>query len=162
MKETRQTVKKEIFQLREALLDITGVLNRPQPDAALIALAGVDLDRALFPLLVRVERRGPLAIGELAELCGRDYTTVSRQVTKLEELGLVVRQINAEDARVKEAVITEKGRQITTALDGAREKIMTGLLADWDKQEIADLARLLRKLADGALEFVHRERSGLE
>ena len=52
-------MKKDILLLREALLDLTGVLNRPQPDAALIALAGVDLDRALFPLLARVERRGP-------------------------------------------------------------------------------------------------------
>ncbi len=152
-------MKKEIFQLREALLDITGVLNRPQPDAALIEMAGVDLDRALFPLLARVERRGPLAIGELAELCGRDYTTVSRQVTKLEELGLVTRQANAVDARIKEVTITRKGRTMTTALDGAREKIMTSLLAEWDKQEVAELARLLRKLADDALRFVRSERT---
>jgi hypothetical protein len=39
-------VKKEITQLREALLDLAGVMNRPQPDAAIIALAGVDLDRS--------------------------------------------------------------------------------------------------------------------
>ena len=155
-------MKKEVFGLREALLDLTGVLNRPQPDAALIALAGVDLDRALFPLLTRVERRGPLAIGELAQLCGRDYTTVSRQVTKLEELGLVVRQVNAEDARVKEAVITKKGRQMTHALDSAREKIMTSLLADWDKQEVAELVRLLRKLADDALRLVQSDRAKSE
>src|SRR5476651_1132432 len=96
-------MKRELTQLREALMDITGILNRPQPDAALIELAGVDLDRALFPLLVRVERRGPLGIGELAELVGRDYTTVSRQVAKLESLGLVGRQVNAADARIKEA-----------------------------------------------------------
>ncbi|MFZ6769373.1 MarR family winged helix-turn-helix transcriptional regulator [Undibacterium sp. Di26W] len=152
-------MKQEIMQLREALLDLTGVLNRPQPDAALIAVAGVDLDRALFPLLVRVERRGPLGIGELAELCGRDYTTVSRQITKLEGAGLVTRQVNAQDARIKEAVITEKGRVMTTALDGAREKIMTSLLADWDKQDVIELARLLRKLADDAFLFVEKSRS---
>jgi DNA-binding MarR family transcriptional regulator len=152
-------VKKEIAQLREALLDLVGVMNRPQPDAALIAQAGVNLDRALFPLLTRVERRGPLAIGELAELCGRDYTTVSRQITKLEELGLVVRQANTDDARIKEVMITKKGRTMTTALDRAREKLMTSLLAHWDKKELADLAHLLRKLADDALEFVRAERS---
>ncbi len=145
--------------LREALLDLTGVLNRPQPDAALIALAGVDLDRALFPLLARVERRGPLGIGELAELCGRDYTTVSRQVTKLEDMGLVVRRVNGHDARVKEAMITDKGRAMTRALDGAREKIITSLLAEWDRKEVAELARLLRRFADDALEFVRAERS---
>jgi DNA-binding MarR family transcriptional regulator len=147
-------MKRELSELREALLDLTGVLNRPQPDAALIALAGVDLDRALFPVLARVERRGPLGIGELAELCGRDYTTVSRQITKLEGMGLVVRQVNAHDARVKEAVITDEGRVMMRALGRAREKILTSLLADWDAREVVELARLLRKLADDALTFV--------
>ena len=151
-------MKRELTQLREALLDINGILNRPQPDAALIALAGVDLDRALFPLLVRIERRGPLGIGELAELCGRDYTTVSRQVSKLEGLGLVGRQVNAQDARIKEAVITEQGRVMTRALDGAREKVFQSVLADWDKKDVTELARLLRKLADSGLEFVKSER----
>jgi DNA-binding MarR family transcriptional regulator len=151
-------LKRELSQLREALLDITGILNRPQPDAALIDLAGVDLDRALFPLLVRVDRRGPLGIGELAELCGRDYTTVSRQVAKLESLGLVGRQVNAQDARIKEAVITPKGRAMTRALDAAREKIFTALLADWDMADVVELARLLRKLADCGLDFVKTRR----
>lgn len=151
-------MKRELKQLREALLDAVGILNRPQPDAALIALAGVNLDRALFPLLVRVERKGPLGIGELAELCGRDYTTVSRQIAKLENLELVLRQANAQDARIKEAAITKKGRDMTRALDGAREKLMTSLLADWNKEEVADLARLLRKLADDGLKFVRKER----
>jgi DNA-binding MarR family transcriptional regulator len=151
-------MKRELSQLREALLDINGILNRPQPDAALIALAGVDLDRALFPLLVRVERRGPLGIGELAELCGRDYSTVSRQVAKLEGLGLVGRQVNAQDARIKETVITDRGRTMTRALDGAREKIFTAVLADWDSKDVADLARLLRKLADSGLDFVKAQR----
>jgi hypothetical protein len=36
---------------------------------------------------------------------------------------------------------------------------MTRLFADWEKQEVAELARLLRKLADDALEFVQVERS---
>jgi len=114
------------------------------------------------PLLKRVERRGPLAIGELAELCERDYTTVSRHITKLEQLGLVARQANAEDARVTDVAITKKGRMMTSALDSAREKIMTGLLADWDKKEIAELARLLRKLADEALAFVRAAKSRSE
>lgn len=152
-------MKREILQVREALFDLTGVLNRPQPDAALIALAGVDLDRALFPLLMRVERRGPLGIGELAELCGRDYTTVSRQVTKLEGLGLVTRRPSPQDARIKEVAITQKGKVMTSALEGAREKIMMSLLAGWDGKDVAELARLLRKLADDALTFVRMEKS---
>lgn len=155
-------MKRELLQLRGALLDITGVLNRPQPDAALIAAAGVDLDRALFPLLARIELRGPLAIGELAELCGRDYTTVSRQVTKLEGLGLAVRRANDKDARIKEVVITADGRAMTNALGQARHAILAKLLVDWDKQEVAELSRLLRKFADEALTFAHSQRNSAE
>ena len=92
-------------------------------------------------MLARISRKGPLGIGELAQLCGRDYTTVSRQITKLESKGLVIRQTNAQDARIKEVVITKKGATMTNALDGAREKIVTKLLAEWDKQDVADLAR---------------------
>ncbi|MGF6648259.1 DNA-binding MarR family transcriptional regulator [Paraburkholderia sp. GAS82] len=147
-------MKREVRELREALLDLTGVLNRPQPDAALIEAAGVDLDRALFPLLARVERRGPLGIVELAELVGRDYTTVSRQIAKLESLGLIARCPSPEDGRVRAAVITDQGRAITTALDAARQKIVEGLLADWDKEDVRDLVRLLRRFADDALGWV--------
>jgi DNA-binding MarR family transcriptional regulator len=147
-------MKREVRELREALLDLTGILNRPQPDAALIEAAGVDLDRALFPLLARVERRGPLGIVELAELAGRDYTTVSRQIAKLESLGLVARCPSPEDGRVRAAVITDQGRAITEALDAARQKIIEGLLADWDKEDVRDLVRLVRRFADDALEWV--------
>lgn len=146
-------MRRELRQLHEALLDLTGVLNQPQPDAALIALAGVDLDRALFPLLVRVARRGPLAVGELAELCGRDYSTVSRQIAKLASLGLIARQADAADARVTNVAITKKGGLMARSLDRARERRMSSLLAGWTPGEIAQLARLLRRLADDALEF---------
>jgi len=144
----------DIRLMREALLDLTGVLNRPQPDAALIAAAGIDLDRALFPLLARVERRGPLGIVELAELVGRDYSTVSRQITKLESLGLVARVASPADGRVRAAVITDQGRVMTEALDRARQKIVEKLLADWPEGDITQLALLLRRLADDALGWV--------
>jgi DNA-binding MarR family transcriptional regulator len=143
----------DIRELREALLDITGVLNRPQPDAAVIRAAGVDLDRALFPLLARVARLGPLGIVELAELTGRDHTTVSRQIAKLQQLGLVARCRSMHDARVRAVKMTSQGRVMTEALDAARQKAIEQLLAGWKAQEVRDLARLLRKVADDALEW---------
>ena len=157
---TRGATRRDLQRLREALLDLTGVLNRPQPDRALIARAGIDLDRALFPLLSRVAGRGPLAIGELAELCGRNYTTVSRQISALEAQGLVIRQASEHDGRITEAVITAKGRAMTKALGSARQQILTAMFAHWDGREVAELARLLRQLADDALEFVRAEKSG--
>jgi DNA-binding MarR family transcriptional regulator len=83
---------------------------------------------------------------ELAELIGRDYTTASRQVTKLDGLGLIKRRPSKTDKRVREAVITAKGKEMTSAIDAAREPMATALLAKWGKGDLRDLPRLMRRL----------------
>ncbi len=85
---------------------------------------------------------------ELAELVGRDYTTVSRQIPKLESLGLIRRRASKSDQRVREAAITAKGKRMTSALDAARARIAAVLFAKWSKRDLQDLARLMRRFAD--------------
>jgi DNA-binding MarR family transcriptional regulator len=142
--------------LHEALIDVVGFFNRPQNDAILLREASVSLDRALFPLLVLIQRRGPLRVGELADRVGRDYTTVSRQVAKLESLGLVARRPGKADRRVTEAVITEKGQAMSELLDAARVRLATIVLAHWSEQDLKDLTRLLRRFADNLMQGVEK------
>lgn len=137
----------QIRNLHDALIAIMRAMNRPQRDAALIAQAGIALDRALFPLLVGIERLGPVGIVELAEGTGRDYTTVSRQVTKLESLGLVARQASRTDGRVRMAAVTDEGRAMTARIDTARARIVRGIFADWDPADTDNLVRLMGKFA---------------
>ena len=141
-------ISRQIRALHAAVLDIVSLMNRPQRDETLIKAAGIPLDRALFPLLVGIERFGPIGVVELADRAGRDYTTVSRQVAKLESLGLVERRGSASDRRVREAVVTPRGKAMTNRVDAARERIGRAILATWDAQEIDDLVRLMRKFAD--------------
>src|SRR5271163_3754004 len=122
----------QLRQLHGAVLDIVSAMNRPQRDAVLIKAAGIPLDRALFPLLVSVERFGPIGVVELADRVGRDYTTVSRQVAKLERLGLVARQGNPADRRVREAVVSRKGKAMTGRVDAARDRIYRTVFTTWD------------------------------
>jgi DNA-binding MarR family transcriptional regulator len=135
-------------ELHGALIDIVSVMNRPQRDEAMVREAGIALDRALFPLLVMVERLGPIGIVDLADRVGRDYTTVSRQVTKLESLGFVERRSSPTDGRVREAVITASGKALTDKIDMAREAMARTIFADWANQDVADLTRLMRRFAD--------------
>jgi DNA-binding MarR family transcriptional regulator len=137
-----------LHRLHEALIDVVGFFNRPQNDVSLLREAGVSLDRALFPLLVLIQRRGPLAVGELADRVGRDYTTVSRQVAKLESIGLVVRRAGKTDRRVTEAIVTDQGQAMSEMLDVARERLAGVALAGWSKDDLEELARLLRRFAD--------------
>ena len=127
-------------------------MNQPQRDQFLIEEAGIALDRALFPLLISIQRFGPIGIVELADRLGRDYTTVSRQVSKLQRLGLAKRQASSLDGRVSQALITQKGKRMTDLVDAARDRIGRTIFANWEPTEIRELLRLMRKFADAIKE----------
>ena len=140
--------KDQVRALHDALMDIVNVINEPQRDEVLVREAGISLDRALFPLLVRIERQGPIGVVELADRAGRDYTTVSRQLATLENLGLIARQASAKDKRIREAVVTREGKAMTNSIDRARERIAQAVFSPWDEKDVSELIRLMRKFAD--------------
>lgn len=140
--------KYDITEFHGALLDIIGVMNQPVRDEQLLQTAGVQLDQILFPLLVAIGRCGPVGVVELADNLGRDYTTVSRQVKKLEAQSLAHKQPNAQDRRISEVTLSEQGRAIFDAIAVARQKLMNQVLAAWSPEEVAALFRLTRKYAD--------------
>ncbi|MGV1790193.1 MULTISPECIES: MarR family winged helix-turn-helix transcriptional regulator [Rhizobium] len=135
-------------ELAGGLLDIVNFLNAPQRDEALLRAAGVQLDRALFPLLARLGMQGPLGVAELSEQVGRDYTTVSRQLARLESLGLVTRNADIEDRRRSIAEITDEGSIRFRAVRAARRRALTQALADWTDDDRQSLTRLVRRFAD--------------
>lgn len=144
-------ISAHLREIHGALLEIISAINQPQRDHALLGEAGVKLDQALFPLLVGVEHFGPIGVVELADRAGRNYTTVSRQLAKLEKLGLVERRTGA-DRRVHKAVLSPQGRRITDRIDAARDRLRRALFSTWEAAEIETLARLMRKLSDGIKE----------
>lgn len=133
--------------LHNALITLAGVLNHPGNDERLITAAGIRLDRALFRLLVVIERAGPIGVVELAARVGRDYTTVSRQVARLEARGLIVRRGNPQDRRIREAVVAPAGRVMTQRLDAARARMAVEVFRDWSKEDVAGLVRLMGRFA---------------
>ncbi|HJW40842.1 MAG TPA: MarR family transcriptional regulator [Rhizomicrobium sp.] len=134
--------------LANALVDLIGLLNSPRRDEALLREAGVDLDRALFPLLVALGARGPLAVAQIADLVGRDHTTVSRQLAKLESLDLIARQESDHDRRSRSACLMPGGKDIVRKIAAARRRLLSKVLVDWSEAERAALSHQLRRFAD--------------
>jgi DNA-binding MarR family transcriptional regulator len=134
--------------LHAAMIDLVDEINRPRRDDRLIEEAGIPLDRALFPLLARIGRFGPIGVVDLADRVGRDHTTISRQMAKLEELGLIERRPSAADGRVREAIVSEKGQAMVDALNAARQRLANRILASWTEAELDMLRTLLRRFAD--------------
>jgi hypothetical protein len=77
-----------------------------------------------------------------------DYTMVSRQVAKLQSVGLVPHRSATADRRMNHATVTVKGKATTDAVDRAREPLGRTIFATRDKRDLEELACLMRKFAD--------------
>lgn len=141
-------MSKRMKALHGAMTTIVSVMNRPRTDEKMIQDAGIQLDRALFSVLISIERLGPIGVVELSERTGRDHTTISRQVAKLESLGLIERQESPDDRRKREAVIAPKGKAITDRIDAARERMAHAIFKDWTGEELDEFVRLMQRFAE--------------
>ncbi len=137
----------QLRALHDALLSIVAVINRPERDEVLMRDAGIQLDRALFPLLVLVERYGPIGIVDLAGRVGRDHSVISRQVGRLIALGLAEHVPDPSDRRVRMAAPTAQGRAMARAIDAARERFGRAALAEWSDAEVTQLVTLMSRFA---------------
>jgi DNA-binding MarR family transcriptional regulator len=142
-------IQSSMPELHRSLLDIVGIFNSPERDAAMLESAGLALERALFPLLVLIGKYGPIGVVDLGSRVGRDYTTVSRQLTRLEELGLVDRCLNSANRRTRQVRVSPQGKVATQAVDAARERLALKMFQDWSRSDYDQLFRLTRMLADG-------------
>ena len=140
--------KTGFIELNAAVIDLMALMNQSPIGARIMREAGVSLDPALLRILASIHRFGPIGVVELADRAGRDHTTVSRQVRKLQELDLIERRASTTDRRVSEAVLTAKGRRIAVALLAARERVIAPILARWSSKDLSELTRLMRKLVD--------------
>ena len=140
--------------LHAVFLQLNGYMNRPDLDAAFLAVADVRLDRALYPLLLRIGYAEPISVVDLAGLVGRDHSTVSRQVAKLEQLGLVERHVVADDQRIRLLKPTAAGRDMLATFSRVRRRFFEKRLGDWTVPERKLLLDLLQRFASSIAEKV--------
>jgi DNA-binding MarR family transcriptional regulator len=105
-----------------------------------------DLEPSAYGLLVCLEEGGRQRATDLAEYIGVGKSTMSRQLHALEALGLVAREPAPDDGRAWLIHLTEQGSIRLRTVRAARRARYVRKLADWDRAEVAELARLLRQL----------------
>ena len=75
--------------------------------------AGIEITAQEITILTVVAHmKKPEQMKRLAEMCGRDATTVSRQIASLENAGLVKRSSSPDDGRFNVVSITKKGQRL--------------------------------------------------
>lgn len=109
------------------------------------AAAFAELDRSWYLLLRILDRSGPADVGSLARELGLDPSTVTRQLSAIESAGLITRIPAPDDRRRIIATPTEQG--LCRVRDAAvhRRELTEALLADWDEDARAELARVFTR-----------------
>jgi len=133
-------------EVHHLFVEIYGYMNRPDIDVAFLERSGVKLASALFPLLNRIGVLAPIGVVDLADATGRDHSTISRQVAKLESLGLVERAPDAGDQRVKLVRPTAAGQKMLAHFSKVRGELVEQYFTQWTADEWGELIRLLRKM----------------
>lgn len=132
-------------EIHRLLIGVSDIINRLDVDARLLTASDVKLDRALFPLLSRLAMHEPLNTVDLANLVGRDHSTVSRQVAKLEDEGLVERVAVPTDKRARFLKTTAAGQRLLAQIASVRRRWMEEHFSDWSKDDLAQLNLLMTR-----------------
>ncbi len=110
--------------------------------------AGVGPDRAINHVLGQIRDMQPVRLTDLAVELGVDVSTVSRQVTHLEDRGFVVRTRDPDDGRASKLWLTPEGAEVTRRMTEAWHATITGLLEDWPADRVAAFAEMLEEFTD--------------
>lgn len=129
------------------LLRLAGALSRWASTQA-----GLDVPSGVLRLLAIVEERGPIRIGDLAHADQTSQPAVTRQASRLEELGWVERIADPADARATLVSVTDAGRSALLKARRARGRAVGRLLdeADLPVQRIRETTQLLEQLLQAA------------
>ena len=75
---------------------------------------------------------GPMRLGALGRRLGIRPSTLTRNLTRLEERGLVARETDSEDARASRAVLTQAGEKAAAAVARQAEGFADTVLGNID------------------------------
>ena len=88
--------------------------DRMQADVQrFIESTGLEIQTAQYPVLAAIDRNGPMTVSELVEALGVSQPGVTRNVTRLVDLGLVEITKVRRDQRHKTIALTKAGHQLT-------------------------------------------------
>jgi DNA-binding MarR family transcriptional regulator len=113
----------------------------------------IDLPFAQARLLAAIEDQGTARISDLAELDHCSQPTMTTQVRKLEDAGLVSRAADPSDARAVLISITARGVATLAQVREARSAVIDPYLErldSSDRQTLSDAVRVMRNLLEDA------------
>jgi DNA-binding MarR family transcriptional regulator len=98
-----------------------------------------DITASQFSALASINRLGPITLGKLASVERLRPPTVTRIAAALEEAGLVVRRVDADDRRVVRVETTALGRDLLERVRTRKDAYLAAHLATLAPEQLAVL-----------------------
>jgi DNA-binding MarR family transcriptional regulator len=131
---------------REIERELIALVRRARRDSREHArLVHPELQAAGYGVLVTVAKHQPTRACELVRLLELDKGAVSRQVSQLEQLGLVERLPDPSDGRVQTLSLSPAGEERMAAVRRRWHSEFRGRLTSWSPEQLAGFAEDLRR-----------------
>jgi DNA-binding MarR family transcriptional regulator len=110
-------------------------------------LAQYNLGWGHFAILMSLYYQEGLSQDSLAQSKGFDKTMIAKSIRRLEREGIVYREIDQEDKRIKRLYLTEKGREIRPEMKRIGLELNELLLKGFGPSELSFAIETIRKIA---------------
>jgi DNA-binding MarR family transcriptional regulator len=100
-----------------------------------------------FAILMSLYDQEGRSQDSLAQSRGFDKTMIAKSILRLEEEGIVYREIDQEDKRIKRLYLTEKGRELKPEMERIGFELNALLLTGFDSDELSCAIKTVRKIA---------------
>jgi DNA-binding MarR family transcriptional regulator len=100
-----------------------------------------------FHLLKLISLNGSHQVGEVAQFLGVSPPAATKNIDKLEGLGLVARSPSTDDRRATLLASSSKGRGLVRRYEALKEERLEPVLDGFSKKEIGQLTRLLERFS---------------
>lgn len=139
--------------VQSALAQVIRHARMPKVQRRVMAESGAYLDRSAYAALFAVDALGGASLSDLAAEMLLDISTVSRQVRRLEDAGLLERETHPDDRRVSVVRNTPEGQDVAMRIGRAWQGAFSDALYDWSDEELEQLSATLERLAHSLRTF---------
>lgn len=141
-------MSESLLRIEAAMERLARMAQSRKAAAKRSARAGLSLSGSAQQVLRTVIERAPVRISDLARAARMGDAAVSRQVTLLENDGLVSRTPCAEDGRVARVRASAAGQRAGQRLRAAADEMFGDQLSAWSAKDLKLLAELMERLGD--------------
>lgn len=115
-------------------------------------LTPYSLSRSQFCFLKLIAGNSELQVCELARCLGVSPAASSKNLDRLEELGLVVREASTEDRRATLLSVSPDGRQLVDEFERLKASKLAPVIEELGEERTEEFCNLLREVCLGMLE----------